>query len=257
MSTSRKINFWGGPLSGQSRKNLDSHKKGDYKDVDAAVDEFRNMMGDKMSDTDKLSSSTKKEGASRAGEEKSLTNEKMRSRGEDKGARKRKGMGDKEGPGDDRGELFEEERGKKRNMGDSMLQSMQRMSTEQVQEKQVSDSKETELSSLCQKLADRILVEKEAVEARGEVRIRLKDEVLPSTEIRILRAKGRLLVELYVGADVSRQFFQDNGANLQRYLKKHIDSDVDVMLVASEKEKEENEGRSRNRRDILEEWIDQ
>jgi type III secretion system needle length determinant len=85
-------------------------------------------------------------------------------------------------------------------------------------------------SALATELADRILVNTDSRVAGGEVRIILKDSVLPDTEI-ILRQEGeRLVVQLVSGNSASLDALRQAQNDLRNKLLA-LDSDISVEVL--------------------------
>jgi len=98
-------------------------------------------------------------------------------------------------------------------------------------------------SALAAELAERILVNMDNRSAGSEVRITLKDSVLPGTEI-ILRQEGeRLVVQLVSSHPASLDALRSAQKDLQDKLLA-LDRDVSVEIMDS-REREDGDGRSR------------
>ncbi|MCG8453486.1 MAG: hypothetical protein MI717_09945, partial [Spirochaetales bacterium] len=127
-----------------------------------------------------------------------------------------------------------------RTMGDAILQGM------------LGDAKAEALApktdaERIDSMVDRILVS--ADKADKEVRIQLKDSILPGTEIRMTRDDAGLKLQLVTTHQSSMNFLTEHRDNLQQTLAQKLSTDVQVDLNYQEG----GDGRSRERRDMYEE----
>ena len=131
--------------------------------------------------------------------------------------------------------------GQTRTMGDAILRGLSgEGKAEAVQPK--SDAERL------QGMVDKVLVS--ASEADGkEVRIQLKESILPGTEIRMTRDDAGLKLQLLTSQQSSMNFLSDHKDNLQQTLAQRLSTDVQVDLSYQEG----GDGRSRERRDMYEE----
>ncbi|WP_062268366.1 type III secretion HpaP family protein [Endozoicomonas arenosclerae] len=100
-----------------------------------------------------------------------------------------------------------------------------------------------EINEVINKLVDKIMVSsKDAIEG-AEVRITLKDNILPGTEIRIQRVSGELQVTMNTSNADSHNFLVANEASLMKNLEK-LGEKVQVNINMSGGGGEQNDGRS-------------
>jgi len=139
--------------------------------------------------------------------------------------------------------------------GDRILAAMGRSEPEPVQK--VRDSG-WELGDLAQKLAGRILVAAEAGDsASREVRIRLKDSVLPGTEIVLRRKRGGVEIRFQASDTDTLRLLNTHLDDLRQALDARMGDRMPVSLSVSTTDAGEGrpeDGRSRNRREFDEEW---
>ncbi|MFK0570679.1 type III secretion HpaP family protein [Endozoicomonas sp.] len=110
---------------------------------------------------------------------------------------------------------------------------------------QVSSVKE--IDAALHKLADQIQVSAKDAINGAEVRISLKDSVLPGTEIRIQRQGGELTVTMNTTSAEAGNFLAQHEANLQKMLAERFSNDkVQVNINMSGGDNQDTDGRSRN-----------
>ncbi len=104
-----------------------------------------------------------------------------------------------------------------------------------------------EIDAALTKLADQIQVSAKDAVNGAEVRISLKDSVLPGTEIRIQRQGGELTVTMNTSSAEAGNFLAQHEANLQKMLAERFSNDkVQVNINMSGGDNQDTDGRSRN-----------
>ena len=104
-----------------------------------------------------------------------------------------------------------------------------------------------EIDAALQKLADQIQVSAKDAVNGAEVRITLKDSVLPGTEIRIQRQGGELTVVMNTSSAEAGNFLAQHEASLQKMLAERFSNDkVQVNINMSGGDNQDSDGRSRN-----------
>ncbi len=104
-----------------------------------------------------------------------------------------------------------------------------------------------EIDAALTKLADQIQVSAKDAINGAEVRISLKDSVLPGTEIRIQRLGGELTVTMNTSSAEAGNFLAQHEANLQKMLAERFSNDkVQVNINMSGGDNQDTDGRSRN-----------
>ena len=104
-----------------------------------------------------------------------------------------------------------------------------------------------EIDAALQKLADQIQVSAKDAVNGAEVRISLKDSVLPGTEIRIQRQGGELTVTMNTSSAEAGNFLAQHEASLQKMLAERFSNDkVQVNINMSGGDNQDSDGRSRN-----------
>ena len=105
----------------------------------------------------------------------------------------------------------------------------------------------SDLNALLEKLADKIhttAITSKSSLAGSEVRISLKNDILPNTEIQIQRTKSELIISFNTNAEQSKALLVNNENSLQKILSEKFSGDkVQVNINLSQ---EQNQGRSRN-----------
>ena len=110
------------------------------------------------------------------------------------------------------------------------------------------------LEGIVQQVADRMLVSEGAAGSR-EVRISLKDSVLPGTEIRISQQGGKLQIQFVTDSAKSQELLAQNQGALQDRLNEKLSRNDVAVSIAKEAEGhgDQQDGRSRQQRDIIDE----
>ena len=119
------------------------------------------------------------------------------------------------------------------------------------------------IAEVADKIVDRILVSDKSLSGDGEVRLMLKDSVLPGTEVRILRHAGALQIQMVTQSTDAYRLLAEKQDNLQAFLTERLnDREVRVELNfkdqgadsgANRQGDQHSDGRSRHRRDLIEE----
>ncbi|MGC8720801.1 MAG: type III secretion HpaP family protein [Thermodesulforhabdaceae bacterium] len=127
-------------------------------------------------------------------------------------------------------------------------------STPSVDNVQTTSSAEL-IPELVRKMVDRILVEVPGTSHKQEVRIRLSQDILPDTDIRIFREGGRLEVHFVTGSRESSDFVSPHLASLKDALESRQGEPVNVSLqYTGEGRGDQSQGRSRQRRTVWDEY---
>jgi type III secretion system needle length determinant len=117
-----------------------------------------------------------------------------------------------------------------------------------------SGSPPPEVSEIARNVAERILVAEPSLTGKQEVRITLKESVLPETEIRISKEAGKLSIDFFTTSDHSYRIISQEKAGLQQVLAERLGPKVKIEVGVSDTGREHNQGRSRQQRSVLEEW---
>ncbi len=153
-----------------------------------------------------------------------------------------KGDGQQDRKGEGESQLL-----KNQNADMAMLQGTeaQLKADHQIREMQQTSSIK-EVNATMQKLADQIQVSAKGAINGAEVRITLKDNILPGTEIRIQRHGGELTVTLNTTSAEANNFLAQHEASLQKTLAERFSNEkVQVNINMSGGDNSENDGRSR------------
>lgn len=144
--------------------------------------------------------------------------------------------------------------------GDAILQSI-RPAEQAPVAPAAPASTETRVAALAEQVAERILVSDPSQAGQREVRVLLKDDVLPQTEVRISRQDGEVRIEFVTQSSDSYALLAEHQSDLQSRLSQRLDQQpVTVALTHSgsdaSREQGQPDGRSRNRRDLYDELQD-
>jgi type III secretion system needle length determinant len=139
-------------------------------------------------------------------------------------------------------------------LGDLILQGM----TQKADVSGVAPTAETaatfgpvQLDNIVQQVADRILVTPPGVGGQQEVRIMIKDSILPGTEVRITQHAGQMQISLVTDSARSHDLLTQHQAALQERLTEKLGKDTVVVNVKMDSQGQpDRDGRSRNQRDI-------
>ncbi len=97
-------------------------------------------------------------------------------------------------------------------------------------------------------VADRILVSDAALSGEQEVRVTIKDSILPGTELRVGQEGGQLVVRLITESDQSFRLLTQHQDTLQTYLRDRLDNSGITVDLSMESD---TQGRSRNRQEFF------
>ncbi len=119
------------------------------------------------------------------------------------------------------------------------------------------------ISDIAEKIVDRILVSNTSMNnSKDEVRLMIKNSVLPETEVRISRHGGQLEIQLVTKDTDAYRLLNERADGLQYFLKERLrNNEVNVRLQFDEAGAEagnnhsgrDSDGRSRNRRNLADE----
>jgi type III secretion system needle length determinant len=125
--------------------------------------------------------------------------------------------------------------------------SVNNTSSLSVNNSTVINNTHSDLNALLEKLADKIhttAITSKSNLAGSEVRISLKNDILPNTEIQIQRTKSELIISFNTNAEQSKALLVNNENSLQKILSEKFSGDkIQVNINLSQ---EQNQGRSRN-----------
>ncbi len=113
-----------------------------------------------------------------------------------------------------------------------------------------------DISRVAEVIADRILVSDSQLTDQKMISIRIKNDILPQTEIRILSNGGNLKIEIQTGSADAFNFLGSQKESLVKHLQSTLsDSEISVSvdMEGAENDGQPGDGRSRNQRDIYEE----
>jgi type III secretion system needle length determinant len=154
------------------------------------------------------------------------------------------GSGDEQGTGDEHGQ------GMAGAMGDAILQALSGGKTEEPARTEAPPA----LNQMIDEIADRVLVSEPGTTDHAEVRIQIKDSILPGTEVRIAEVNGELQISLHTESQQSFDLLNRHVEVLQSRLEQRLDGrHVAVQLSQGAQSGSDHQGRSRQQRDIIEE----
>lgn len=114
------------------------------------------------------------------------------------------------------------------------------------------------IEQLADRLAERILVSDRTHTTDSEVRIQLRESVLPGTEITLRHDQGQLVVTFNVAQADTAGLLAPQTDDLQRALTNKLNESVRIEVNVSSQDSggqgSPGDGRSRNRRDPRDEW---
>jgi type III secretion system needle length determinant len=110
------------------------------------------------------------------------------------------------------------------------------------------------LSQVARAISERILVSDPKRYSKQEVRIMLKESVLPDTEIRISREGGTTRITLVTTSNDAYQVLTEQKEGMQNHLNQRLTGEVRVSLQGHRSDPGQSDGRSRQQRDLVGEW---
>jgi type III secretion system needle length determinant len=115
-------------------------------------------------------------------------------------------------------------------------------------------SSERTLVEVANEIAERIFVSEKKVDGSQEIRILLKDSVLPQTEVRVFKKEGVIHIAFQTSSQEAHRLLLDNRESLNNYLNQQLETEIRVEINFFSSQTEANtEGRSRGRRFVYEE----
>ena len=172
------------------------------------------------------------------------------SKGAIKGRQDRGSQGEEQGKGNKWDEEVSEGDNKLRDNGSEhiLLNNAQNQIKADAQLREIQQANSVkEIDAALQKLADQIQVSAKNAANGAEVRITLKDSILPGTEIRIQRQGGELTVVMNTSSAEAGNFLAQHEASLQKMLSERFSNDrVQVNINMSGGDNQDTDGRSRN-----------
>ena len=109
------------------------------------------------------------------------------------------------------------------------------------------------IAEVSQTIADRILVSDPAHGGDAEVRITMKDSVLPGTEVRITEKNGELQIQFHTDSPESRDMLSKHQMQMTERLNERLERNVAVDIEFDSKGQGDQQGRSRQQRDLIDE----
>ncbi|MDR3273975.1 MAG: flagellar hook-length control protein FliK [Puniceicoccales bacterium] len=135
--------------------------------------------------------------------------------------------------------------------GDTILSSLRASSEFHQAEAVKAEKRAGIIKSVGREVAERILASSAALNAKQEVRISLKNEILPNTEVIVSKDGKMLSVDFYTSASESASLLASKQAELRAHLMDTLhdvnDVDVNVYRETSEtRDGDSHDGRSRD-----------
>ncbi len=130
-------------------------------------------------------------------------------------------------------------------LNESAIGSREALQTSEAQLKNIqSVSGPKEVNEALNKLVDKIMVSSKDAVNGAEIRMTLKDNILPGTEIRLQRVAGALQVTMNTTSAESHNILAASEASLQKTLSERLGDKVQVNINMSGAGGEQNDGRS-------------
>ena len=110
-----------------------------------------------------------------------------------------------------------------------------------------------DLGKIVGEIANRILVSSPSDNPAGtqEIRIQLKESVLPNTEVRIYRHAGSLQVEFLTGSKDSQMFIEQRQPDIQKVLGERLSNETVNVSVQNSQQTQGGQGEGRSRQQYI------
>ena len=111
----------------------------------------------------------------------------------------------------------------------------------------------TDLNKIVGEIAERILVSSPADNPSGvqEIRIHLKESVLPNTEVRIYRNAGSLQIEFVTNSKDSQMFIEQRQPDIQKVLSERLTDETVTVSVQDGQQTRGGQGEGRSRQQYI------
>ena len=123
------------------------------------------------------------------------------------------------------------------------------------QQANIQNTRSSEMANDMRQLADRISTAADAAKGTSEVKISLKNDFLPGTEISVKQVNGELKVNIVTNNPDAHQVMNSGAEQLMSNLKEKFGDNVsvDLQMESEDQGQDDPDGRSRNQRDHEEE----
>lgn len=142
-------------------------------------------------------------------------------------------------------------------VGDAILRGMGADQVSRTEAPTQATRPNPDIPSLTREIVDRVLVSKNQLDGQGEVRIQVKENVLPDTEVRVTRQGDHVEIKLVTSTYDSQQNLLHHADSLEQHLKSKLGEGVRVNVALTDSQQEQGDGRSRQQRNLMDELQDQ
>lgn len=128
---------------------------------------------------------------------------------------------------------------------------LQQKATEKI------DQPSLNVNELSDKIADRILISQPDANGNAEIRIQIKQDIIPDTEVRITKTGDGIKIDFISMSDDSLRLLNQHIDTLSHNLNNRFDGKVVVQVNSGEFSQGNNDGRSRQQRNLYDEIVEE
>ncbi len=140
--------------------------------------------------------------------------------------------------------------------GEAILEALQKTKEFHDTAQEITTQKASGLNEIVHQIANRVLVSEKSIHGNQEIRISIKDSILPQTEVRIQKENGLIKINFVTGSPESHNLLFIEKTNLESHLNHTLKQQVVVEVSRDTGNQNFGEGRSRQRRNLYDEMED-
>lgn len=137
--------------------------------------------------------------------------------------------------------------------GDSILGSFLKEKNIDGSQSVTNEKPPVNINEIAEKIADRILISTQNPDGSNEIRIQVKQDILPDTEIQITKTGDQININFITSSNESMDLLNTHTETLFQNLNNRLDEKVTIQINSSESSGQDSDGRSRQQRNLYEE----
>jgi len=137
--------------------------------------------------------------------------------------------------------------------GDSILGSFFKEKNIDSSQSVTNEKPPVNINEIAEKIADRILISTQNQDGSNEIRIQVKQDILPDTEIQITKTGDQININFITSSNESMDLLNTHTETLFQNLNNRLDEKVTIQINSSESSSQDSDGRSRQQRNLYDE----